>query len=237
MGGILAAHIMKYLFQKATERRIVNAQTRPVFLWVDECQYFLSEYDQEFQSTARSSRAATVYLTQNISGIYSSIGGMRPQDTTEALFGNLRTKIFHLNDNQATNQWAADMIGKQPMIRQNWGQNNSHGTSYSEGKNRGFSSSRGGGSSGSQSSSNYSYGSNYGTSTSHSKQQSHGNSHGTSEQMDYRLQPSFFAEGLRNGGQRNNCKVDAILVQSGKRFDGTGQHWGLCSFSQEIKHT
>jgi hypothetical protein len=234
MGGVLAAHIMKYLFQKATERRTTNAHTRPVFLWVDECQLFLSEYDQEFQSTARSSRAATVYLTQNISGIYSSIGGMRPQDTADALLGNLRTKIFHLNDNQATNQWAADMIGKQPMMRYNWGQNHSHGTSHSEGKSRGWSNSRGGGSNGMQSSSNYSYGSNFGTNTSHTKQQNHGSSHGASEQMDYRVQPSFFAERLRSGGQRNDCKVDGVLVQSGKQFDGTGQHWGLCSFTQEL---
>jgi hypothetical protein len=71
--GILAAHVMKFLFQKAAERRVCTAASRPVFLWADECQFFLSDYDNEFQSTARSAKACTVYLTQNLSGIYSSI--------------------------------------------------------------------------------------------------------------------------------------------------------------------
>jgi len=58
--GVVAQSLFKYIWQKATERRVVRADTRPVFLFADEAQNFFSSYDLEFQSTARSSRAATV---------------------------------------------------------------------------------------------------------------------------------------------------------------------------------
>lgn len=64
--GVLAQQIWKYLWQRAAERRRVTSRSRPIFLWADECQFFLSPYDAEFVSTSRSARAATVYLTQNL---------------------------------------------------------------------------------------------------------------------------------------------------------------------------
>ena len=233
-GGKLASHIMKHLFQQATERRKVTAHTRPVFLWADECHFFLNDYDNEFQSTARSSRAATVYLTQNINGIRAAIGGAHAHDKTEALLGNLRTKIFHLNDSQDTNEFASDRTGKAPQLRRNWGESKgsnrseSTGTSTNWGYSRSSTSSAQGGSS--------SGGSNWGRgrNSSHSHGTNEGYSMGVSEQIDYRLQPSFFAENLRNGGKKNDYKVDGVLVQAGRKFDSTGLHWEICSFSQEI---
>lgn len=231
--GIVASQVMKYLFQKAAERRNINAYSRPVFLWADECQFFLSEYDNEFQSTARSSRACTVYLTQNLSGIYNSIGGKHPEHAADALLGNLRTKIFHSNDNRTTNQWAADIIGKHVQIRGNF--SSSQGQSYSESsgetRSSGYSSSS---TSSSNSQGSYSSGSNSSLGTSHSissgSQSNH--SQGGSETIDYRIQPSFFAEGLRTGGTKNKNMVDAVLFQPGQRFNDTGEHWGICAFPQ-----
>ena len=229
--GILAAHVMKFLFQKTTERRVCTEKTRPVFLWADECQFFLSEYDNEFQSTARSSRACTVYLTQNLSGIYSTIGGSNPEHSTEALLGNLRTKIFHLNDNRSTNQWAADLIGKDIQHRRNWSQGTGSSTGQSEGKNSSWGNNKNynlfgllHNSSGKNKGRGSSSGINSGTSENRGE--------GSSEQIDYRVQPSFFAEGLRNGGKDNDCKVDAVIVQAGQKFNDTGGHWGLCTFPQ-----
>jgi hypothetical protein len=79
---------------------------------VDEAQLFLSEYDQIFQTTARSSVAATVFLSQNISNYYTAIGGKSPQAKTDSLLGNLSTKIFHANNDTVTNEWAAKTIGQ-----------------------------------------------------------------------------------------------------------------------------
>lgn len=110
--GIYSQGIYKLLWQQATERRDINKNPLPVFLWVDESQYFISDYDQIFQTTARSSRACTVFISQNISNYYSAIGGSDPRPKVDSLLGNLGTKIFHANNDAVTNQWAADTIGK-----------------------------------------------------------------------------------------------------------------------------
>jgi hypothetical protein len=110
--GVYAQGIFKLLWQQATERRNVQKFPTPVFLWVDESQLFLSDYDQIFQTTARSSRACTVYISQNISNYYVSIGGKDPRPKVDSLLGNLGTKIFHANNDAVTNEWAAKTIGK-----------------------------------------------------------------------------------------------------------------------------
>ena len=81
-------------------------------MWIDEAQYFLNEHDARFQTTARSSRACTVLITQNISNYYAAIGGANPKDKVNSLLGNLATKIFHGNNDSVTNNWAAETIGK-----------------------------------------------------------------------------------------------------------------------------
>ncbi len=108
--GLFAQMIWKQLFQEAIERRsdADNSTRRPVFLWVDESQFFFSAYDGLFQSTARSSRCATVYLTQNIANYYGAINKAK----VDGFLGNLNTKIFHNNNDPTTNHWAAEQIGK-----------------------------------------------------------------------------------------------------------------------------
>lgn len=112
--GVYAQSIYKLLWQQAVERRNILTEENPipVFLWVDEAQLFLSDYDQIFQTTARSSRACTVFLSQNISNYYVAIGGSNPRPRADSLLGNLGTKIFHANNDSVTNQWAAETIGK-----------------------------------------------------------------------------------------------------------------------------
>lgn len=112
--GVYAQSIYKLLWQQAMERRNISEEQNPipVFLWVDEAQLFLSDYDQVFQTTARSSRACTVFLSQNISNYYAAIGGSNPRPKADSLLGNLSTKIYHANNDSVTNNWAADTIGK-----------------------------------------------------------------------------------------------------------------------------
>lgn len=112
VAGIYAQSIYKHLWQQAVERRKVAKDTLPVFLWVDESQYFINEYDTIFQTTARSSRACTVFLTQNISNYYAQMGGNGAHSKVDSLLGNLSTKIFHCNNDAVTNEWASKVIGQ-----------------------------------------------------------------------------------------------------------------------------
>ncbi|CAN5819182.1 hypothetical protein BH10BAC2_BH10BAC2_27030 [soil metagenome] len=111
VSGIYAQCLFKYLWQQAVERRNVTDHTIPVFLWVDESQYFVNEYDTIFQTTARSSRACTVFLTQNISNYYAQIGGKEASSKVDSLLGNLSTMIFHANSDAKTNEYASTLIG------------------------------------------------------------------------------------------------------------------------------
>ncbi|MBX7210414.1 MAG: TraM recognition domain-containing protein [Verrucomicrobiaceae bacterium] len=118
--GQFAQVLFKFVWQRAVERRIPpgidraksQATIRPVFLWADESQFFVNSYDALFQSTARSSRACTVYLTQNLPSYFSAFGGPNSRSDAESFLGNLQTKIFHANGDPTTNNWAADSIGK-----------------------------------------------------------------------------------------------------------------------------
>lgn len=119
--GRAAQVVYKYLWQQAAERRNVKENPRPVFLWVDEAQNFATEYDMQFQATARSSRACTVYLTQNLPNYYAEMGGEHSKYRVDSLVGNLQTKIWHANSDPATNEHAAETIGKSWHKRQSSG--------------------------------------------------------------------------------------------------------------------
>lgn len=119
--GRAAQVVYKYAWQQAAERRDVANNPRPVFLWVDEAQNFATEYDMQFQATARSSRACTVYLTQNMPNYYAEMGGESSRQRVNSLVGNLQTKIWHANSDPETNNQASDIIGKSWQIRRSEG--------------------------------------------------------------------------------------------------------------------
>jgi len=111
--GQFAQVLFKYIWQRATERRNIEKHPSPVFLWADESQNFVTSSDMQFQATARSSRACTVYLSQNLPNYYASLGGGdKAKHEVDSLMGNLQTKIFHANGDSVTNTWAAETIGK-----------------------------------------------------------------------------------------------------------------------------
>ncbi len=110
--GRAAQVVYKYMWQQAAERRDITANDRPIFLWVDEAQNFATSYDMQFQATARSSRACTVYLTQNLPNYYAEMGGAHSKYRVDSLVGNLQTKIWHANSEPETNLRASDTIGR-----------------------------------------------------------------------------------------------------------------------------
>ena len=119
--GRAAQVVYKYMWQQAAERRNIAQNPRPVFLWVDEAQNFATEYDMQFQATARSSRACTVYLTQNLPNYYAEMGGAHSKYRVDSLVGNLQTKIWHANSDPETNTAAAETIGKSWQVRRSEG--------------------------------------------------------------------------------------------------------------------
>lgn len=112
--GRYAQVLMKYIWQQATMRRTGGPGTIPTFLWADESQFFVNDKDAKFQSVARSARACTVYLTQNLPNYYAQMGDYAG---VKGLLGNLKTKIFHNNDDVETNGWASELIGKETQTR------------------------------------------------------------------------------------------------------------------------
>lgn len=120
--GRAAQVVYKYLWQQAVERRAVSEATVPVFVWVDEAQNFVTEYDMQFQATARSTRACTVFLTQNLPNYYAVMGGNQSKYRVDSLLGNLQTKIWHANSDPMTNENAAETIGKSWQTRQTSGE-------------------------------------------------------------------------------------------------------------------
>lgn len=103
--------LFKYIWQRAMEKRTIEKNTPAVFLWADEAQNFLHEHDADFQATARSSRIATVYISQNLPNYLSNMGGARSDNRVKGFLGTLGTKIFHANADMETNRYASDLIG------------------------------------------------------------------------------------------------------------------------------
>jgi hypothetical protein len=119
--GCFTQTLYKTIFQRATERRQwIEGESRPVFLFADESQYFVTRQDIDFQQTARSVRAATVYLTQNLANFHAALGGSHGQAMTSSLFGNLNTKILHANGDPDTNEWAERLFARGPSNRRSF---------------------------------------------------------------------------------------------------------------------
>ncbi len=139
--GQYAAGIIKYCFEMMIERRedILQPDAVPCFLWADECQFFALDYDQKFQTTARSSRTMTVYATQNLGNLYDGYG----KEKAASLLGNLGTKIFCQNGEYETNEWAAKSIGQEIVLRWNQSFGDSKSSSMKGDNNKSLSHSEG----------------------------------------------------------------------------------------------
>ena len=112
--GVAAQVLFKYCWQRVVEKRLVDDHARPVFLWMDESQLFVNKHDTKFQTTARSARVATVFLTQNIPNYYAALGGETASKAfVDSLLGNMATKVFHNNSCAVTNQYAADLFARE----------------------------------------------------------------------------------------------------------------------------
>lgn len=110
LAGRVANLLWKYCTQIAILRRTQPTREghylRPVFLWADECQNFVSSFDTEYQAVARSAGGCTVYLTQTREALRRVLGN---SDSTDALLANLQAKFFCQNTGD-TNEWASKSV-------------------------------------------------------------------------------------------------------------------------------
>lgn len=111
LAGRVANLAWKFCFQVAVLRRTPPAQgyLRPVFIWADEAQNFITEFDAEYQAVARSAGGCTVYLTQNRESFRRVLGNA---DAVDSLLGNLQAKFFCQQSSTDTNEWAAKLLGE-----------------------------------------------------------------------------------------------------------------------------
>lgn len=242
--GIIAQQLFKYMWQRAVLSRNALApkhRDRPVFLWADEAQYFVNSFDTDFQSTCRSARACTVYLTQSLPTYYAKMGGEQAKHKADMLLGNFVTKIFHNNADPETNKWASDTIGRVVQRRGNYSEGESYGRSrgMSMGENANWGRSqnsgssvdaRGNTSSNSGFSGNQGGGENWGRNRGHNTSESI--SGGYSETMDYEIEPGDFARALKTGGPANRNAVTAVWFQAGKTFNDSRRNYLLTRFQQ-----
>ena len=241
--GVIGQQLFKYMWQRAVLAR--NAleprhRDRPVFLWADESQYFVNAFDTDFQSTCRSARACTVFLTQSLPTYYAKMGGEQAKHKADMLLANFVTKIFHNNADPETNRWAADTIGRSIQRRNTYseGTNTSRSMGMNSGENKSWgtnsgsssSSSNHGGQSGSTWGTNKGGGESWGRNRGVNTGETY--SGGYSETMDYEIEPADFARHLRTGGPANGSEVSGVWFQAGKTFNDSHRNYLHVRFRQ-----
>jgi hypothetical protein len=136
--GRIGTTVLKQSVQRALQRRLFRPGDRPVFMYIDECQLYISPEDALFQTIARGTGVAVVQLTQNIDNLVAAMGqSFIARYQVASLLGCLATLIFHANRSSETNKFASETIGAtlQRRVGTNTGRNdgspNSHHTGAS----------------------------------------------------------------------------------------------------------
>jgi hypothetical protein len=109
--GVFAGIVWKYCTQLAIMRRSEpndGTYLRPVFIYSDEAQNFVSDFDYTYQAVARSAAGCTCYIFQNRESLIANVGN---EYKVDSLLANLQTKIFCQNTGR-TNEWAAGLLGE-----------------------------------------------------------------------------------------------------------------------------
>ena len=237
--GIIGQQLFLHAAERAIEARNGldrQHQLRPVFLYADECHYFVTEKDEAFLSTCRGSRACPVFLTQTLPTLYARMGHTKTA-AAQGLIGKFGTLVCHQNACHETNEYVSKVIGRDIHQRKNEsrgiGSNSSFGTSSGTSVSMGNSSSMsfGGGSPSHTTGRNTSSGWSDGRSSSSGSSENW--SQGTSEQMDNIIEPAFFARNLKSGGPRNGGIVTAVWFKAGASFHHVGsRNFMLAEFKQ-----
>ena len=176
--GAVAQTIFKYLFGMVAQNEIVTEQTRPVMLYMDEVQNFLSSSDADLLATGRGSKICPIFITQDYPTFYAKLG----EQEADSLLAKFGTRIFHANSSHKTNLAASDLIYKV----QKFHVGETQGTSDNSGRG------------GSQQDNSSGFQGNIG------KARNTGQS--SSGYVDYEIPPDHFATKLRTGTKRRSLQ-------------------------------
>ena len=116
--GKVAQLVWKTCWQRAVEQAERDASSRPVMLWVDEAQNFITSKETAFVQTVREKKGCCVYLTQSKSNYLDALGPGHDA-TAESFLGIPATKIFHCNGDPETNHWAERVISDDWTMKAN----------------------------------------------------------------------------------------------------------------------
>lgn len=194
--GTVAQGLFKLMFQRAVESRNglpEQFRERPVMLYADESQEFISAYDDKFLANCRSSKCAVVYLSQTLPTYFAQLGSDK-SDAVDGFVGKFGTKVFHLNACPRTNGYAADLIGKGTTLQRSSSRTVTSGVQTNRG--------------GTQNSLNQGWNQNEGSNE----------TSGTQERIEYFLQPNFFSTSLKTGAPVNKFLVSAVWFKAGGNF-------------------
>ncbi|MBX3396454.1 MAG: TraM recognition domain-containing protein [Phycisphaerae bacterium] len=192
--------VFKYAWQMDLERRDISVHPKPTFLFADESQNFVTSFDAQFQSTARSKRACTVYLTQNLCSYIDEMGGPSAEPAVMSLLGNLNTRVFHSQGDSQTNDYASRLAGRAWRIRRN--------RSYTQGSD--------------------------GIAKSIFQPSSPSHTRGMNEEVIDKVLSETFTR-FRTGGRANDFKVDAMIFQSGRTWNGPlAENYLMHTFEQML---
>lgn len=213
--AIVAQQLFQFLWMRAVESRNglgKEFSERPVFLYADECQYFVTQYWDNFLSTCRGSRCAVIAMSQSLPTLYAQLGKDK-SDFVDGLTGKFLTKVFFLNSCPRSNNYASELIGKGLKLRK----------TQTQGITSVLATTRGA----TQNSTNQNWNTNEGTSS------------GTSEQeyeCDLMLS-NYFATNLKTGAPKNNYEVSGVWFRAGAQFHeaipNTSSNVILATFTQK----
>jgi hypothetical protein len=123
LAGLFAGILWKRSMQLALLRRQVVPGSRPVCIFADEAQSFITGSDANFLSTARSKLACNVYLSQNINNYIAALGaGEKAKAEVNSILGNAGTLVAHANSCPDTGQYMSERIGRTRQFLSNFGQ-------------------------------------------------------------------------------------------------------------------
>lgn len=125
--GRIAQLVWKTCWQRAVEEAHRDASSRPVVLWADEAQNFITAREPAFVQTVREQKGCCVYLTQTKSNYLHALGPGQ-QAAVESFLGVPKTKIFHCNGDPETNEWA------QRIISEDWKTRTNHNIAEGDGR-------------------------------------------------------------------------------------------------------
>jgi type IV secretory pathway TraG/TraD family ATPase VirD4 len=121
--GVFAEVIWKLCFQRAVMARDIRKNPRPAALFIDEAPLTALKGDAAFQAVCRGSNVMCCYAAQNLPMYYSALGGQSEtlgKALTMAFLGNTATSIFCSNDCAVTNDYAANLIGREYLSKESF---------------------------------------------------------------------------------------------------------------------